>query len=203
MERTKTFLVIFHFVDDFSKQNIRFRKKKFVGYGLPDYLYIPQDYPTPQECPYILECPVSCGTMEPLPVQSYEVMTWASSHPELGLLSELLSYANIINGLKESEKRKLRGKLEVMYELDEEGRKIKQYMAEGNREQALKVYKDIISNLSNYNRDFEDITSKLNKIMLHGIEFGRRRKEEYVFCVELCPEYIDYLKTVLKPYLRD
>ena len=39
-------------------------------------------------------------------------MTWAPSHPELGLLMELLSYANIINGLKETEKRKLRVGLE-------------------------------------------------------------------------------------------
>lgn len=38
--------------------------------------------------------------------------TWAPSHPELVLLTELLSYANRINGFKEFEKGELRAKLE-------------------------------------------------------------------------------------------
>ena len=63
--------MIFHFHDDYSKPNIRFKKKFKDGR-------------------FEFERPT---------------ITWAPSHPELGLLSELLSYANIINVLKETEKR--------------------------------------------------------------------------------------------------
>jgi hypothetical protein len=47
---------------------------------------------------------------------SHEVeMTWAPSHIELGMLSELLMYANIIGGLSETARKELRKKLEVAY----------------------------------------------------------------------------------------
>jgi hypothetical protein len=80
MERTKSFLVIFHLYDDRSEPNIRLMKKTF------------KDEMSEFERPTI---------------------TWAPSHLESGLLGELLSYANIINGLKEGGKRELRRDLEV------------------------------------------------------------------------------------------
>jgi len=80
VERTTSFLVIFHFFDDYSNPNLRIQKKS--------------------------------GTMEGFYPQKEAWMTWAPSHVELGMLRELLRYANIVGGLKESEKRKLRDILE-------------------------------------------------------------------------------------------
>jgi len=74
--------------------------------------------------------------------QKETCMSWAPSHIELGLLSELLRYANIVDGLNDSKKRELRVKLE-----------------------------------------------------------GQSPKD--VFDVELRQEYIDYLKGLLKPHLKD
>jgi len=204
VEKTKTFLVVFHFFDDFSKPNIRFRKKKFTGNGKSlEYLYVPPDYPTPSECPYVLECPASCKDMEELPTQIRTVMTWAPSHPELGLLSELLSYANIVNGLKEIEKRKIRKHLEITMEMEEKAGKIKHHMARKNKEQALKAYENAIMHWSDYLQHFQEFRGKLSgRVILTGSEISKNGEETNVFCVELCPEYLDYLKTVLKKYLK-
>jgi len=80
VEKAKSFLVIFHFFDDYSNPNLRIQKKS----GLWERIY-------PQKEAW---------------------MTWAPSHVELGMLGELLRYANIVDGLKESEKRELRDVLE-------------------------------------------------------------------------------------------
>ena len=38
---------------------------------------------------------------------------------------------------------------------------------------------------------------------LYGEDYDKKIKgEDWLFCIELCPEYIDYLKTVLKPYVK-
>jgi len=155
-EKTKSFLVIFHFYDDYSKPNIRFKKKKF------------KDEKSEFERPMI---------------------TWAPSHPELGLLSELLSYANIVNGLKETEKRELRKDLQIALEEENE---LRLYYA---------PIKDLIQ-LTDKVLLFEapEFASFLSP---HIVDYEREKIEkEFFFCVELCPEYIDYLKNVLKPYLK-
>lgn len=102
-EHTNTFLAIFHFWDDGRKSNLRIRtdslgfetltslaserKEEFVvAVSLPSYL---------------------------LPPARMDVfMTWAPSHPEFCFLTEVLTYANLINGLGEHEKRRLRPLLE-------------------------------------------------------------------------------------------
>lgn len=151
-ERTKSFLVIFHFCDDFSKPNLRMRK-----YVKGELFTIPSSE--------ILE-----------PKEAW--MTWASSHQELALLSDILSYANIVNGLKESEKRSLRTRLGGAEEVKLEG-------------------------------DGEHHTFALDKIVkdkkiVFYIECRKPIHKMHVLhcCVELCPEYIDYLKEILKPYLK-
>lgn len=55
-----------------------------------------------------------------------------------------------------------------------------------------------------YCKDVEDIWSEIpHKSYIMGYDtVGKAKKKEYYFCAELCPEYIDYLKKVLKPYLR-
>ncbi|MHA1833568.1 MAG: hypothetical protein ACTSV7_06215 [Candidatus Baldrarchaeia archaeon] len=157
-EKTKSFLVIFHFFDDYIRYNIRFRKKRFEGgKGLPAYRYFPKEH-------------VSFPITPEEPVQFKTVMTWSPSHIELGLLSELLNYANIINGLKEDEKRKLKEKFE------------------GENSYLIDQLKP-------------DVMDKGYYVLL-GYEFDKGKKANWVFCVELCAEYIDHLKKLLKPYLN-
>ena len=128
-KRTKSFLVIFHFIDDFSKPNLRMSKE-------------------------------------------YDnLMTWAPSHVELGLLGEILRYANIIDGLRETEKKELKYKLQGVKKVGKNG-----------------VIKYIIV------QDLKDHAREL-------IFEGKGKRMEPCFCPELCPEYIDYLKKVLKPYI--
>ena len=67
-ERTKSFLVIFHFHDDFSKPNLRI--KKYENGHL--FMLPPDEMFTPLKA----------------------WMSWAPSHPDMALLTELLSYAN-------------------------------------------------------------------------------------------------------------
>jgi len=158
-ESTKSFLVIFHFYDDYSKPNIRLKKKTF------------KDGKTEFERPTI---------------------TWAPSHPELGLLSELLCYANIINGLKETEKRKLRKDLEVAVD---EGHGV------------LRLYWDPIKDLLEMPNkvllfEMKDVALFLSSRIIRELKKERVEKD-FLCCIELCPEYIKYLKTVLKPHLKD
>lgn len=91
-ERTKTFLVIFYFVDDRTKQNLRFRLK------------VVDDW---KEC-IGLEDPENNPDCSP-----QMIMTWAPTHLEIALLGDVLRYANIIDGLDISEKKQLRMKLEI------------------------------------------------------------------------------------------
>jgi len=168
VERTKTFLVIFHLYDDYSRPNIRLNKKTFKDEG------VEFERPT---------------------------ITWSPSHPELGLLSELLSYANIINGLKETEKRKLRRDLEIAVD-------------EGNGHLHLYWYpiRDLLE-LQNKALLFEtpdkcifirhaEWMGEPFEPRLYGDDYEKKIKgENWFFCIELCPEYIDYLKNVMKEYL--
>jgi len=94
-EKTKTFLVIFHFYDDFSKTNLRVnstpeknRLTLFTFVGGDDFL---NDVETK-------------GAW----------LTWSPSHVDLALLMELLTYSNIINGFKEAKKRQLIKHLEFI-----------------------------------------------------------------------------------------
>jgi len=166
-EQTKSFLVIFHFYDDFSSPNLRIKKYEKGTIAIQ----IKSPYP---EDPY-------SWSIEPRKVW----MTWAPSHPELGLLMELLSYANIINGLKETEKRKLKIELQGRTPLAEMVRK--GFAPEDELIRGA-CPDDIKSKIGKDKKTVVYFEPEVEPIVLH-------------FCVELCPEYIDYLKTVLKPYL--
>jgi hypothetical protein len=105
------------------------------------------------------------------------MMNWAPSHVELGYLSEVLRYANIIDGLGEIEKRNLRIDLEYS-EADPtlgEG-----YWGDQNR---LAEIWDVLA----------------RRATLFSVD---TTQHVHFRGVELCSEYIDYLKTVLEPYLR-
>ena len=140
-ERTKTFLVIFRFIDDFSKPNLRVKIYSSYGANAP----------------------------------ARADMTWAPSHVELGLLSELLGYANIIDGLSGDVKTELRKKLEILFE--EKG--------------AAHTY-----------WEFAGAIGKEIPKRPCIIDVGKF-PDDWRFWAPVCPEYIDYLKRVLKPYLRN
>ena len=145
-ERTKSFLVIFHFTDDYSETNLRMETF----------------YPFP-------------GLPSPL---KNTRMTWAPSHVEMALLSDILSYANLINGLKETEKEDLRDKLQ--------GTRVKYEDTEAHIDEIGYVLQHFL----------EEVGLKC-VICRPDPNSG-----EWQIFFELCPEYIDYLKNVLKPYLK-
>jgi len=150
-ERTKSFLVIFHFYDDFSRENLRIKKYergKVIIFHSPSR----EEAITPDKT----------------------WMSWAPSHPELGSLQELLSLANIINGLKEHEKRWLKVLLGAECRLPQAG------------------FREMI--------DVYGITKEIGEDK-RTVVYQNATSEDH-FCVELCPEYIDYLKKVLKPLLK-
>jgi hypothetical protein len=162
VENTETFLVIFHFWDDKRKTNLRMRTEEDAFESVacnPEAeqgsAFVPViTYPSESET-------------------SREYLTWAPSHPEFCFLTEILTYANLINGLKPKKKRKIRPYLEgkVTKETDSKG--------------YYYVYFEIPSQLSNYIKE---------KSM---VSFARNDSISF----EVCLEYIDYLRNLLRPYL--
>lgn len=160
-ERTETFLLVFHFLDDFSRPNLRIKKyekgKREVIINAPK-----RKIRNPREA----------------------WMTWAPSHVELGLVMELLSYANLINGLKKAERRKLKVQLE-------------------GREKVIVVRPRPSFDFVTHIVDPEEIKSKVGKDKKYVTYVDEPEKDLGLrSCVELCPEYIDYLKNLLKSYLK-
>lgn len=104
-------------------------------------------------------------------------MTWAPSHIEIGLLGELLRYANIIDGLNEKEKRTLKRKLEL---LTEEG-----------------------ENYCLYEQDLKNLFDKTSeKAWIWTLKIGKDNKREMSFCPELSVGYIEHIKKIIEPYTR-
>lgn len=126
-----SFLVVFHFIDDYSKSNLRTINPKEVHFWNEVRGWI----------------------------------TWAPSHLEEALLADILRYANMVDGLSEYKLRKLRDVL-------------------GGK--SAKASHNLM-------KELPDKT--------HFYHYNSVTHEVKTFCVELCPEYIDYLKKVLKPYI--
>lgn len=131
-EKTKSYLVVFHFIDDFSSSNLRLEKQMETTMFTGSMFTVPQKKTI--EKPWI---------------------SWAPSHTEIGLLMDVLRYANIIDGLNYDYKRKLRPYLEA-------------HVIKGNIGDNFFIYHKI-----------EDCT-----------------------CIQLCSNYIDYLKEMLRPYIK-
>lgn len=129
-------------------------------------------------------------------------ITWAPSHLEIGLLSELLGYANIINGLKEGGKRELRRDLEVAVK-EENGSlglyacPIKNLLESQNK---VLLFETPDNCLFIRHMDWIDESTEPK---MHGEDYEKKIKgKDWFFCAELSPEYISYLKRALKPYLK-
>lgn len=167
IEKTKSFLVIFHFYDDYSKPNLRLKKRKLVGF----------DPHTRQ----FLNYPIDEKRDRPLPIEAARpIMTWAPSHREMALLSDLLHYSNIIGGLSEDARRDLRYDLEIT--VVEKDLEKDEFAIDEKR-------------LADLDRRFP------NPCVFLGFDRNKEGIYGAFFCIELCPAYIDYLREVLKPYL--
>jgi len=168
-EGTKTFLVIFHFYDDYSQPNIRLNNKTI------------KDGESEFERPTI---------------------TWAPSHLESGLLSELLGYANIINGLKEGGKRELRRDLEVAVKGEDGNLRLYAYPIKNLLESQNKIllFETPDSCLFIRHMDWIDESTE-PEMHLEGYD-KKIKGRDWFFCAELSSEYIRYLKRALTPYLK-
>jgi hypothetical protein len=103
------------------------------------------------------------------------IMSWAPSHLQLALLTELLGYANLINGLKYKEKIKLRNELE--------GKEIIKWFQSKPR---VGLKGDLFDTSSDF---------------LVTIITGENKKP--TVCFEISSEYLGYLRRLLKPHLKD
>jgi len=155
-EKSKSYLVIFHFYDDFSKPNLRLKRRHLDGFGSTRQFFNTQ----------------STRVNEPI------IMTWAPSHTELALLSDLLHYANVIGGFPEDVRRDIRYDLEIAVQ-EEDGT----FGVDEVR--------------------FADIDRRFpNPYAFFGYDKDKKGAKIAFFCVELSPEYIDYLKEIVKPCLK-
>jgi len=156
-QNTKSFLVVFYFIDDFSQPNLRIKTYKRIK-----------------------------RTIVPVKIQGRDViregkeqaiMTWAPSHVEMGLLLELLLYANIINGLSERDKIELKEKLLGLHAV---------YNEEGDV--TYEIDEQVTENFVFY----LEFDRKLLK--------GRPVVMEKYCMPQLCWKYIEYLREVLRLY---
>jgi hypothetical protein len=166
IESTETFLVVFHFWDDRKKTNLRMRLEE-EGFET----CIPADeeqdrakFVPIQTVPYFaLQYP-----------ETNAYLSWAPSHSEFCLLTEILTYANLINGLETYKRKRLKSKLQ--------GKIIKE--RRGNR----------------VSTRFE-VHAKLLRFLPLGktqiISFSRQDGMSF----EVRLEYIEYLRSLTRPYL--
>jgi hypothetical protein len=159
-EKTNTYIVIFHFIDDFSSPNVRMKKhekgRRMVSvdrFGCPS-----------------LENPKGAW------------MTWAPSHPELGFLMEVLSYANIVNGLKVEQKIRLKSRLEAR----------RKWIVHGG-------HMNEITYLGYSDEEMKEIFGENVKLAVYVDD--PEKDIPLRFGIEICEEYISYLRNLLKPYM--
>jgi hypothetical protein len=203
-EKHEDFIVVFHFDDDYSKKNLRAQRMSFLNGA-----------PAPGAIWYS-PAPLSASKKGNPQSKIRTVTTWSPSHVELALLTEILTYANIINGFKRDIRRELRDKLEItsyfkgwdlwihtMAQLKKEL---------GSWESASKhfdkcVGEGIRKSLEESTKDYFDIRQRLGNrtILFSSFVLGSPIEKAHVtrfMCLEICPEYIDYLKEILKPYMK-
>lgn len=193
-EESQTLLLILHFDADGSEANLRNSDMTFAKYTFSDDNR--QDY-YPSQLPMDICQPTDELKKATVYLKRRQVATWAPSHVEIGLMAELLCYANMINGLKPHQRNELRPKLDIMCNVLEYA-KLLRLGKIGIGDESLK--KNTVIAFANL-----ELLKKAtnNEAYLVGCDYNYgKRKCENVFCSVLSPEYIDYLKRLLKPYLR-
>jgi len=176
-EKSKSFLVIFHFYDNFSKPNLRCKMERIVN---RDVISVQHGINFRHATKKLVHPRVydKFDTSIPKPV-----ITWAPSHVELGYLGEVLRFANIIDGLEKSQKESLRPFLAA----ESPDTLVEQHY--------VYDYYD--------NKRLQELRSVLDE--KHGLFCLEKENDEIEFAFrgfELCYEYIDYLGEILKLFLR-
>jgi len=168
VEKTETFLAIFHFWDDGQKNNLRMRIEE-EGFVFVANVYeedMKYEFASVETLPHHFALPYP---------RTSAYLSWAPSHPEFCFLTEVLTYANLINGQKPNRRRNLRAKLE--------GKASKVKDKEGYEYTDYEVHSELLHFMSE-KRMAVFTESK-------GISF------------EVCLEYLEYLRKILKPFLRN
>ena len=198
-EKTTTFLLIFHFDADFSKTNLRIKEEcLWNGKDFYSEYYDPNTiYAFPARVANSMKnmpVPLKVGDTRKITVRN--VATWAPSHVEVAILADLLLYANIINGFKEDRRRRLRTRLEFWVKKEELKKACEQGFSETTDSQ---------NTLAQNEEAWEMLRKTLNsnrKILRIVPEVPGEVEDKGIVLwgVELCPEYIDYLKKVIEKY---
>ncbi len=163
-EETETFLAIFHFWDDRQKTNLRIRTVE-EPHCFEAFI---SDTDAVQREEF---APVGFLPFEVETTRAY--LSWAPSHPEFCFMTEVLTYANLINGQKPHNKRKLRPKLE--------GRTIDMRDEDGHGYVGLEVHSELLYSAAE----------------VRMVSFADRDR----LCFEVCLGYLEYLRKLLKLYL--
>jgi len=191
MERTQTFLMILHFDADGSKPNLRNEDKTFIR-RKSEHNYLAYT----STIPFLDTCRIGESEMEWISVKNRKVTTWAPSHVEIALMAELLTYANILNGLKVENRKRLRPKLDVNSEVIEDAKLFREGKIDLDNE-------SLQSNFNSALKNQEDvIIATKDQGFLQGCNYNFKEKKcESVFCILLTMEYLDYFKGLIKPYI--
>jgi hypothetical protein len=167
--KTQTLLAVFHFWDN-GKENLRMRIKEgdFENFAYADY-----DKKSPmsdEEFTSIITVPeASFGQSYP---RTNAYLSWAPSHAEFCLLTEVLTYANLINGLKPHLRLRVKEKLQ--------GR-TKKYTQDGKTYINISLHCDLLNTIPE------------NAI----ISFAHQEGVSF----EIRMEYIEYLRKLIKEYI--
>ncbi len=110
IDKTQTLLVVFHFWDNGKKENLRMRIGEYDYENVADADWGKTGFMSDKEFTHIVTYPESDFGQAYPKTDAY--LSWAPSHPEFCLLTEVLTYANLINGLKPHLRRDIREKLQ-------------------------------------------------------------------------------------------
>jgi len=171
VERTKTFLVVFHFWDDGKTRNLRMRRVEGEFEAFETCVDTGEDEKDEDGFIPLVTCPGIWGGPGDSTTKAY--LTWAPSHPEFCLLTEVLTYANLLNGMKIHDKEKFRTKLQ--------GKTSKKEI-EVHEYESLQIDSELYHSMPKL--------SMVSFATQHGISF------------RVCLEYVEYLRGLLKPYLQ-
>ncbi|NIO37364.1 hypothetical protein GTO27_06630 [Candidatus Bathyarchaeota archaeon] len=164
-ERTKTFLTVFHFWDNGEEANLRVRIEE------EGFEFMAPEGEKRKEFVQLLGLPYHGDLAYP---ETNAYLSWAPSHPEFCFLTELLTYANLINGMKPILRRNFRAKLE--------GKATKVKDKRGHEWYEHEVHSELLEFVSK--KRMAAFTKS------EGVSF------------EVCLEYLEYLRKILKPFLR-
>ncbi|MGD0449449.1 MAG: hypothetical protein ABSA79_00150 [Candidatus Bathyarchaeia archaeon] len=188
-EDTETFLIIFHFDADFVGENLRIASRAFLNTKntpTDDQRYKKRYYYFDANLVGGLQSyPLSQKIGDVSKVKVRNVITWSPSHVDVALLMDVLGLSNIINGFKKQRLRTLRTRLEFW--VKKEDRHMPSSSMENNTlvesGKATAKLRNMLGEERKYLVGFPDKPG-----VNQGLEYS----------CELCPEYINYLKDVIK-----